>query len=322
MASPQPPSDDPVELLAEFMTEISRRRIMAGLSQGALGVLMGYHRTYVNKVEHGAIEPTADFARKIDEALRANGEIFRRYQALARAKARRDAPVSLHRHPSTTPVGPNTQLVVNLDDALLRYRAGRYELRMRRRLTNAGSAPVIRYLMRIEVDRYPNDPKRSNEHYRRNPLELEEVGLQASCDERPMSMEIKQDRDVMKEVWLLFQNDAEQFPLYPGQSTWITYSYHVGDDKWGPWFQRAIRFPTDRVAVRLAFPESLQPSAWGFEISPTLGQVALSTPLQRSTRDDEVVFDWATDYPPLQTRYSLEWTFHSAEKEAQNQHAE
>jgi hypothetical protein len=91
MASPQPPSDDTVELLAEFMTETSRRRITAGLSQGALGVLIGYDRTYVNKVERGAIEPTGEAARRIDEALRANGEIFRRWQALAEAKRRQKA---------------------------------------------------------------------------------------------------------------------------------------------------------------------------------------------------------------------------------------
>lgn len=318
MESPQTPSDDPVELLADFMAELSSRRITAGLSQGALGVLIGYDRTYVNKVERGALNPTAELARRIDGALRAEGQIVRRWEALAEAKAKRKASVSLRRSSPAAPTGAGRELTVNLDDAVLRYRAQKYELRMRRQLTNAGSSPVTRYLMRIEVDRYPGEPERSNLHYRSNPLKLEELNLQASCDERPMSMEVKQDRDVMKEVWLLFQNDAEQFPLYPGESTWITYSYHVSDTQWGPWFQRAIRFPTQRVAVRLAFPAVTQPSAWGFEISPTVGQIALSTPLQRSIVDNEVVFDWATDYPPLQMRYRLEWNFHSGDKEAHN----
>jgi ribosome-binding protein aMBF1 (putative translation factor) len=89
MESPQTPSDDPVELLADFMAELSSRRITAGLSQGALGVLIGYDRTYVNKVERGALNPTAELARRIDEALRAEGQIVRRCEALAEAKAKR-----------------------------------------------------------------------------------------------------------------------------------------------------------------------------------------------------------------------------------------
>ena len=58
------------------------------------------------------------------------------------------------------------------------------------------------------------------------------------------------DRDAAKEVWLLFANDHGQFPLYPGESTWIEYSYTVSDDKWGPWFQR-LYLPCAQALVPL-----------------------------------------------------------------------
>jgi hypothetical protein len=46
---------------------------------------------------------------------------------------------------------------------------------MSRHLHNEGEAAVTRYLMRVSVDRYPGEPERSNQHYRRNPLTIQEL---------------------------------------------------------------------------------------------------------------------------------------------------
>ena len=40
-----------------------------------------------------------------------------------------------------------------------------------------------------------------------------------------MSWHVKHDRDAFKEVWLLFENADGRFPLYPGETTWISYVY-------------------------------------------------------------------------------------------------
>lgn len=65
-----------------------------------------------------------------------------------------------------------------------------------------------------------------------------------------MSWSVQHDRDAFKEVWLQFASDSGHFPLYPGQSTWIEYSYTVGEDQWGNWFRRAVRLPTRRYQSR------------------------------------------------------------------------
>ena len=127
---------------------------------------------------------------------------------------------------------------------------------MRRKLHNASDAPITRYLIRISVDRYPGNPERSNQLYREHPLTWEELGLQARCGNDPMRWQVQHDRDAVKEVWLLFENDDGRFPLYPGESTWIEYAYTVSAEKWGPWFQRAVRLPTNRLSVRLVFRPS------------------------------------------------------------------
>ena len=47
---------------------------------------------------------------------------------------------------------------------------------------------------------------------------------------------------------ILTTNDEARFPLYPGQRTTIEYAYTVGTDKWGHWFQRAVRLPTAKLS--------------------------------------------------------------------------
>ncbi|MFG2227619.1 hypothetical protein [Streptomyces sp. NPDC048644] len=97
-----------------------------------------------------------------------------------------------------------------------------------------------------------------------------------------MRWQAKHDRDAFKEVWLLFDNEHGRFPLYPGESVWIEYAYSVSDDKWGNWFQRAVRLPTEQLEVQLAFPTALDPVVWGTETSMTAEASPLRTPLLRS----------------------------------------
>ena len=100
-----------------------------------------------------------------------------------------------------------------------------------------------------------------------------------------------------------------RFPLYPGESRWIEYGYTVGEDKWGNWFQRAMRLPTDRLSVQLVFPAELEPVVWGMETSMTAEAYPFRTAIEQEERDGQRVFCWATDNPPLHARYRLEWNF-------------
>ena len=152
---------------------------------------------------------------------------------------------------------------------------------VRRDLYNAGAEPVTRYLVRISVDRYPGEPERSNRHYRDHPLTWTELDLDARCGEEPMHWRPKHDRDAFKEIWLLFENDNARFPLYPGQRATIEYAYTVGEDKWGHWFQRAVRLPTRCLSVRLDFPAETRPVVWGVETSLTAEAGPLRTPMTR-----------------------------------------
>lgn len=306
-------ADEPQEPVTEaeaFAAEVSYWREVRGLAKRTLATRMGFDPSYVSHIESGRAKPTEEFARLADETLNAGKAIWNRWCDYEAAKART-------RHPTRPPAprraeqpyATGSALVVEHDQARLDYDGASYRLTMRRRLRNTGTEPVTRYLIRISVDRYPGEPERSNAHYREHPLTWEELALTATCRGEVMRWDAKHDRDAFKEIWLVFENTQGRFPLYPGESVWIEYAYSVGDEKWGRWFQRAVRLPTEHLEVQLAFPVDLDPVVWGTETSMTAEAAPLRTAPARTEENGMRVFTWTTSTPALHARYRLEWRF-------------
>ena len=262
----------PVERAADqFVTALAQWRVDRGMTKKQLAARMGFDPSYVSHVEGRRHKPTEDFARRAEAVLAAGGAIWEKFQQYDELRHARNVP--LHRDPPV-PVQwlpPGTGLIVEREVAELAYVGKAYRCRIRRALYNAGNEPVTRYLMKIAVDRYPHDTAGSNRHHREHPLTWDELDIEAVAGEgdavEPMDFRPKLDRDASKEVWLLFANDHGQFPLYPGERTTIEYAYTAGEEKWGQWFQRAVRLPTRNLTVRLDFPLEFEPQVWGFEAS-------------------------------------------------------
>jgi transcriptional regulator with XRE-family HTH domain len=185
-----------------FAVELERWRDVRGFSRAALAKAMGYDRSYVSKVLSGAERPSEAFAGHAEAVLRAGGALriaFRDFEAHRSAKLRPSVP------PVADPRAGSGSLVVDHDDATLRYDDGVYRLTQRRHLVNQGGEPITRYLIRISVDRYPGDPERSNQLYSENPLAWDEIDLHAWHGQgrtNPMAWTAHHDRDAFKEVWL------------------------------------------------------------------------------------------------------------------------
>jgi peptide deformylase len=305
----------PVERAADlFAAALAHWRVERAMTKKQLAARMGFDPSYVSHVENRRHKPTEDFARRAEAVLNAGGAIWQRYQEYddlrhARGNVHRDPPVPAQWMP------PGTGLIVELETAELVYTAGTYRCVVKRALYNAGVEPVTRYLVRIAVDRYPHDATGSNRHHREHPLSFDEMELRAHCGEgpqaEPMQWRPKLDRDASKEVWLLFANDQGHFPLYPSERTTIEYAYTVSEEKWGQWFQRAVRLPTRKLTVRLDFPVEREPQVWGMETT-LAAEVPVRTPLERRTDAHRAIFEWSTDAPALNARYRLEWRFKGA----------
>ncbi|MEV4043124.1 peptide deformylase [Streptomyces sp. NPDC049744] len=288
-----------------FIAELKRWRDVRGLSQSALAKRVGYTPSYISKVEGGQQRPSHSFATAADRELRAGGALVRAYSDLEGR-----TPTAHQAVPDNGQQDAHAaSLVVEHEDTSLHYDGRFYRATQRRRLYNDSPDPVARYLIRISVDRYPGSPERSNAHYRENPLTWDEIQLKASIDGEPIGWRVQHDRDAFKELWLLFENNHGRYPLYPGESAWLEYSYTVSDDKWGSWFQRAVRLPTHLLSVRLDFPADLQPQVWGTETTMTAAALPFRTAIRQSTEASRSVFAWSTEDPPLHARYRLEWKF-------------
>jgi peptide deformylase len=296
-----------------FAAELAQWRAERGLSKKQLAADMGFDPSYVSHVEGHRHRPTEDFARRAEAVLQAGGAIWSRFTEYDELRRNHSTPKT---RSGTTGqwLPPGAGLVVEHEIATLSYADGMYHCAIERHLYNAGSDPVTRYPIRVAVDRYPGEPERSNRFYREHPLTWEELNLAAFHGEgaepptEPMEWRASHDRDSFKELWVLFENHQSRFPLYRGQRAVIRYSYEVSEEKWGRWFQRAVRLPTRRLTVRLRFPTATTPAVWGVQTS-LAEESPLRTPVQEVVDGDSTVFEWTTTNPPLSARFRLQWRF-------------
>ncbi|HEV2954175.1 MAG TPA: helix-turn-helix transcriptional regulator [Candidatus Dormibacteraeota bacterium] len=287
--------------------KVARRRL--GMTQVVLAGLVNRSDRWLIDLERGATDPRIGELLDLAEALRVDVADLTGGSLTSEAAS----GVAGEERPRRPSVVAGSGLVVKDEQADLTYQPGRYQIRVRRELQNTGNAPVTRFLIRIAVDSYPDDADHSNKLYRGSPLTWEELDLKASCRGQAMEWSVKHDRDAFKELHLLFESpDGRRFPIYPGEVSDIEYSYTVAEAKWGQWFQRAIRWPTHRLGMRLDFPRSVAPALWGTETSLTAEAYPLPTPVTRDEVGDRVVFEWTVKDPPLHTRYRMEWRFGSA----------
>ena len=63
-----------------FRTELTRRRVDAGLSKKALARRMSFDPSYVSHIESGRHRPTEDFAKRAEAVLQSGGAIWRRFR--------------------------------------------------------------------------------------------------------------------------------------------------------------------------------------------------------------------------------------------------
>jgi peptide deformylase/transcriptional regulator with XRE-family HTH domain len=306
-----------VEAAADaFSAALVQWRAQRRMTKKQLAAKMGFDPSYVSHVEARRHRPTEDFARRAEAVLDSAGEIMQRFHEYDEARQTGASPAATSRvspHPwALAEVG----LIIEAEESSLVLTDGAYRCEVRRDLYNAGAEPVTRYQVRIAVDRYPGEPDRSNRHHRDHPLTWDELGFVAVCGDEAMNWQRRHDRDAYKEVWLLFENDDGHFPLYPGQRVTVHYGYTVGDDKWGPWFQRVVRVPTRRLALRLDLPADTRPVVWGTVGSLTAEARPMPSPPRETEAGDRRVYEWSTDNPPLNSRYRLEWRLRGEDRAA------
>jgi hypothetical protein len=297
------------EPTASFAATLTRLREERGLNKKQLARLIGFDPSYVSHMENGRHRPTSEFAARADAVLLADGQLLEAFDAFSGGARRPSQGVPAHRLPSAV-VSPG--LVVRYEKADLAHTDdGFYRIAIRREVYNGTDEPATRFPVRIEVDVHPTDARRSSLFYQDNPVTVDELDFRATFNGEPTSWEVVRDRDAYKKIYVRFEPHGLLSPIYPGESATITCAYRVPCTKWGDWFEREIRWPTEHLSVSLGFPERLAVRLTASEVTWG-GDRVLPTEIKSQVLDGVRYYSWSTARPPLTNQYRFAWKVVSA----------
>ncbi len=287
----------PLERAAgEFATQLASWRTQRGLTMRALAAEMGFDPSYVSHVEGRRHRPTEDFARRAEVVLRTGGAIWKTYETYDSLRQLPNPAAPPNPPGSELWLPPGTGLVVEREQAALRLADGRYHVRVRRDLYNAGSEAVVRYPVYVGSGDW-------------NDIGFFGNVLVGDGRIEPMTWRASHDWNAANELWLNFENGESRFPLYPRERVAIEYGFSVPSPAWGTSFQRAVRLPSRDLSVLLDFPAEAGPVVWGTVSSLSAEAAPLDSPIRSRYEDGRVRFSWAIASPVLQARYRFAWRF-------------
>lgn len=289
---------------ASFAATLTRLREARQLNKKQLARLIDFDPSYVSHIETGRHRPTSEFAVRADAVLRAEGALLAAYDEFSASSKRQSRVLPVGRQPSAA-VSPG--LVVRYEKAALtRTDCGFYQITIQREVYNDTDEPATRFPVRVEVDVHPTDARLSRLFYQANPVLMEELEFRATFNGEPTSWEVVHDRDAYKKIYVSFEPHGLPSPIYPGGSAIITCEYRVPCTKWGDWFEREIRWPTEHLSVSLGFPERLSVRLTGREVT-WAGDRVLPTEIESQVVDGVRYYTWTTAQPPLTNQYRFAW---------------
>ncbi len=187
----------------------------------------------------------------------------------------------------------------------------KYGLLFRKTVRNGSTKSRSALPARIRVTAFPDDLELSRAYGIQHPLIFGELGFRAfTPDGKNLRHRIRRLDPCNIEIDLLLENQdtGHCFPLSSGATTTISYSFAVGDDKWGPYLSRHITHPTRNLSADLVFPKGLLEGVWIEENPGPEGADPL--PVQRRAVNAEFEgWGWSIKNPDLESRFVLRWTF-------------
>lgn len=285
-----------------FAATLTRLRQARRLNKKQLARAIGFDPSYVSHMENGRHRPTHQFAIRADAVLDAGGALLAAFEQF---RARSGGAGTTGDQPSWP--GIPAGLVVRSEHAeLTRRDDGYYQISIVRDIYNGTNEPVTRFPVRIEVDVHPTDSLRSQLFYRDNPVTLEEIDFRATLDGAPTGWDVARNRDAYKKIYVRTEPNGFPSPIYPRESAVLCCMYRVPCTKWGDWFEREIRWPTEQLSVSLGFPERLEVRLTAREVTWG-GDRPLPARGDSWVREGVRYHSWSTARPALTNQYRFDW---------------
>ena len=302
----------PPEKIAEVLAaEVRRWRLLRGWTRRELARRVSFDLSYVARIEGG--KPSENIARRCDMVLEAGGRIWALWEEYREARA-----AIINIAPDRSQLGRNQlerTLRIERDACEQQFDGTHYLVMVRREFRNATEGPIVRCPVGIAAGHFvgvDDDDVAFDPHHGAFWQSIEFAGR---CGDLPMRFKPEPYPDRLAEGWLYFENDDCQFPLYPGRSAVVEYTYRVPRSKWGDRLERGVALPTSQLSIKLVFPAPVAPMwVWGVEDSTAASERPLRSEIERSRHgaaagDQWAEYEWVTTSPPLWTTYRLEWQF-------------
>jgi peptide deformylase len=216
---------------------------------------------------------------------------------------------------TTTKPPRRGELIVVHDHGEVDYDGVAYSLRHSRLIRNDSPTTHASYEVKVSVNRLLNhDPDLAAAYYGKHPLVADDLTFAAWClrgsQRREMSCAVRKQSPTQIDYTLYF---AEGDELRPGEGAGIEYSYTVGDQQWGRWYQRNVRRVTDRLSLEARLPTALEPECWGMTELPSRTGLEPLPHLTSRPAGEKTVYSWDrnADEDDLRQgrRVRLDWFF-------------
>lgn len=207
-----------------------------------------------------------------------------------------------------------------LDRVEITFQAGHYHVLFRKLITPT-SLEAVRYVFaKIHVSVFPDDAELTAEYYRQKALRLEEIDFKAwACIQQervPLNWRVRHRYPFCLEIDVILDPTpgGQSLVVHPGQSLLVEYSANISSEYWGPYLERHVMRPVDRLEVHLAFPrQEIQLVEGCRYLGPE--KEALQPSIRRSYSGELFMVDWAVDSPREHDRFRFYWKFSDQREE-------
>jgi hypothetical protein len=205
----------------------------------------------------------------------------------------------------------DTQIKYDYFHDMVRYHpeSNEYEFFAHRTIRNIGRRSITQDYHYIWCNRFPNDSKKSERFYRKNPLRWDKLRFEAWDADGRLETAVINSLGARIDHYIIFGDEHVPRPLEPGATRDYYYRYYIPVQLFGPYLERLVHFPIDLYRIEARFPSGTTPRCWAYVRRQVRDREATETAVERSVDNTtaEIVFRWTSDQIVTGYSYGLGW---------------
>ena len=201
-----------------------------------------------------------------------------------------------------------------LDRVEIHFEEGRYRAVFRRVLQSLDRKPIERVYAKVDVQVFPDNPNKNYEYYNRYPIDISDLQFSAFTyfKNRKLDLDWKVRDRAPSRVELdivMAEPEGNGEALFEGsEEVFVEYSFLASPETWGPYLERHVMRPIERLEVHISLPED------EFSVIEACRyakpeRMPINPEATQRTERGFMILDWACDAPTANDRFRFYWKF-------------